>query len=108
MLTKRAPPRNLAAEPGLPAGTRLTASVIEPFARKGSSMTVHRVAVVVVAVSALWVAGSMAQAAESDKCLKTCELLEQRCHYSGARVPQCDTNFRVCWDSCQRTGRPTR
>ena len=71
-------------------------------------MMVHRVAVLVVAVSALWVAGSMSQAAESDKCLKTCELLEQRCHYSGARVPQCDTNFRVCWDSCQRIGRPTR
>ena len=108
MLTKRVPRGTLRRSPGYPAGTRLPASVIKPFARKGSSVMVHRVAVVVVAVSAVWVAGSMAQAAESDKCLKTCELLEQRCHYSGARVPQCDKNFRVCWDSCQRTGRPTR
>jgi hypothetical protein len=42
------------------------------------------------------------------KCSGICARLEQQCHFSGTRVPTCQARFRVCADSCVRTGRPTR
>lgn len=53
--------------------------------------------------------GSASHGPESQfgKCTGTCATLERRCNFSGTPVPTCQARFRVCADSCARTGRPT-
>jgi hypothetical protein len=74
-------------------------------------MTAHRVGALMVAAAAFWTAGIASHAAQpgADKineCIGVCTKLEERCRFGGTRDPICEAKFRVCADSCARTGRP--
>jgi hypothetical protein len=74
-------------------------------------MTAHRVGALMVAAAAFWMAGDASYAAQlgADKfngCIGVCTKLEYNCRFGGTRDPICGARFRVCADSCARTGRP--
>lgn len=59
--------------------------------------------------STLLVTGPSAQAGESrfNKCIGICTTEEYNCRFGGTYTPKCQAKFRICADSCARTGRPT-
>lgn len=66
------------------------------------------IAGMVVAASALSLAGPSAQARDSqfNNCIGLCTKQEYNCRFAGTYTPKCQAKFRVCADSCARTGRP--
>ena len=51
--------------------------------------------------------GRPSHESQFSNCTGVCARLEQQCDFSGTRTPACQARFRVCADSCARTGRPT-
>ena len=74
-------------------------------------MTAHRIAALVIAASTFWMACIASHAAQPrannfNQCTGVCTKLEEICRFGGTRDPICESKFRLCADSCARTGRP--
>lgn len=63
---------------------------------------------VVLTVSVFYLTGGYSRAADSqfNKCIGICTKQEYNCRFSGTYTPKCERKFRICADSCARTGRP--
>jgi hypothetical protein len=63
---------------------------------------------VVFTASVLCLTGGPSHAADSrfNKCIGVCTTQEYNCRFAGTYTPKCQGKFRICADSCARTGRP--
>ena len=60
-----------------------------------------------VLTSALALTAASAQAeSRFNKCIGSCTVEEHNCRFAGTYTPKCQAKFRICADSCARTGRP--
>jgi hypothetical protein len=76
-------------------------------------MMIRRTTALLVAASALWMAGTASQAFDPtsrpiDRCIDACNAMDHNCRFDGQPTAKCLAGSRNCAAGCYRTGKPLK